>query len=572
MNFCRFFCCSAALAGLTLVATAASGHRLGHWGGKPAQATAKIGIFDLAALRAVPLDPEVIKRTESAGVITEYVRFTSVPGVRVLTVLTYPSKAKALPGILFAQRFGAIERPADAKSGFVGISVAPPVGNDDPKRMDSVGGPKYSIQASYRQLFNRDPQQSYLYHHVVALVRAMDYLETRPEINLAKTSVMGQDWTGMVVSLMHALDNRPGGYFVWQGAGFYADADGNSGDLPSRISREAYEMYGPGEYAQYGTQPIFVASPLNSDLSQLDATIEFVKNLKSPKVLAYAPNRQEVQTKRNEFNGSGMWQTYFMNRGKDAPSIGSGAVSAVNGKVRYSCTADGQTSAYLLVSYGKPGNWTGRNWHRIPMKANGAVVSADVPIYDAKVPFYAIAQIGTRAYGDRGNVPIFVEPAKLGVTSSNATYPHEIFTGSADDEIYLATYGYYDKGLLFDQPGPAGMKAATVPVYWDGMVRIKNVEPAFWRGATEVVVWLKGQGQKLKAPLNAYLAYESQNSLDRDQVNFTPVTLLKIGDTFPATWKQYRIPLKGVANLPAVDSIFFDTDFKPLQIAGLSWR
>lgn len=540
----------------------------------------KVGIFDMPTIRQTPLDPEVIKTDEKDGIVTEYVRYTSVPGVRALLMLSYKKGSKALPGILFASRFSAEPRVGDAKLGFCGVAVSPPTGNKDPKKLDSVGGPVYNAQASYRQLFNSDPNQSYLYHHVVALVRAMDYLETRPEINLGRTSVMGQDWTGMVVSLMHALDNRPGAYFVWQGAGFFSDAEGNSGDLPARISRDAYQMYSPGAYGQYGTQPIFMANPLNSDLSQLDAVIDFARSIKSIKVLAYAPNREEVQTARHEFDGSGMWQTYFLNHQGQPPTITDGAVEAKNGKIFYSCTATGQNGMDMLVSYGKPGNWTGRNWHRVPMHTVGKRIVGEVPIYDPTVPFYVIGQMSTRAgtWGERGNIPLYVDPSKMGIKVANAQYPHDILTGAPADEMYVATYPYYEKEhpaniLKMNQPGPTPtISSAYIPLYWDGMTRIKNVEPMFWKNAKEVSFWMKGDGKKLIAPVTVYFAYESRNSVDRDQQNYTAVDVLKPGEVFPATWKQYHIPLKGIGNLKGVDSLFFETSLKPLQIAALSWH
>jgi|GEM_PF-1328402 len=537
----------------------------------------KIGIFDLPAIRSVPLDPEVISHTENAGIVTETVRFTSVPGVRVLTILTYPAKAKGLPGVIFARRFGAEPRLADAKAGFVGVSVAPPVGNDDPKRMDSVGGPTYNIQASFRQLFSSDPNQSYLYHHIVALLRAIDYLETRPEINLAKTSAMGQDWTGMVVSVLHALDNRVGAYFVWQGAGFYADTEGNSGDLPARISRKAYEMYSPAAYAQFGSRPIYLASPLNSDLARLDAVIEFAKRLRSPKVLTYAPNREEVESDAKEFDGAGAWQTYLLSKFGQAPGISNGYVTVVNGKLKYACTATGQTGADLLISYGKPGDWTGRTWHRIPMKGFHGTLSAVLPVYDPKVPMYVLAQIRSKQFGSRGNVPQFIEPLKLGITTANAVYPHQIFTGAPQDALYVATSGVATYGL----PGPTRpsatgiptvLPAAKIPVYWDGMIRFLGIEPAFWKGGKELHFWLKGDGKASIEPLNLYLAYNSRNSLDRDQENYTTVPLVKAGEVFPAAWREFTVPLNKVGNVAQLDSLFFQTGLKPLQIAGISWR
>lgn len=108
-----------------------------------AQPQSKIGIFNFSALRSVSLEPEVLKKEEHNGIVTEYVRFTSVPGVRVLTILTYKRGLVGRPGVVCAQRFEAHPRPMDAAQGFVGIEVAPPKGNDDPRKLDSsVGGPK----------------------------------------------------------------------------------------------------------------------------------------------------------------------------------------------------------------------------------------------------------------------------------------------------------------------------------------------------------------------------------------------------------------------------------------------
>ncbi len=536
----------------------------------------KIGIFDLAAIRGVALDPEVLKRTESGGIVTEWVRFTSVPGVRVMTILTYPSGAKHLPGVLFARRFGAETRAVDAKAGFVGISVAPPIGNDDPRRMDSVGGPKYSIQASYRQLFSTDPNQSYIYHHVVALVRALDYLETRPEVNLAKTTVMGQEWTGMIVALLHALDNRPAAYFVWQGAGFYADEQGNSGDVPARISRQAYEMYSPAAYAEYGKKPIYLANPLNSDLSQFDSVFELTRHLRSAKVLSFAPNRQEVETANGEFEGAGAWQTYFLTHLGGAPKIWDGTISVVNGHIRYSCMAAGQTSAYLLVSYGKRGDWTGRTWHRFLLHHDRAALVANIPVYDPKTPFYVIGQISNKAFGARGNVPQYVEPLKIGVTHADSVYPHQVFAGISADELYVSTSG---KDAQYGLPGPSSgiaagpATAATLPVYWDGMIRIMDIEPAMWTGhPTELHIVLKGDGKSSVEPLNVYFAYESKNSVDQDQQNYSTWTLVRSGQRFAPEWHDFVVPLAKIQSLGQVDSLFFQTGLKPLQIAGIFWR
>lgn len=245
---------------------------------------------------------------------------------------------------------------------------------------------------------------------------------------MAKTVIVGQDESGWEVSLLHAMDDRPLAYMVWQGAGLYADEQGNSGDQASQMTRAEYEMYAPAAYAQYGSKPIYVANPLNSVISPFDALFEFANKLKSYKILVYAPIRQEVQSEHKEFEGSSPWLTHFLFPASGhIPSIKNGTISAVGGKLVYTCQANGQTGAFLLVSYGKPGNWQGRTWHRVPIKATGSTMSGIVPIYDPKVPLYVMAQLKTKGFGERGNPPIYVEPTKLGISQAYSTYPHLIF-------------------------------------------------------------------------------------------------------------------------------------------------
>src|SRR5471030_887644 len=67
----------------------------------------KIGIFDLKAIRSVPLDPETLSKTKQGDVNIEQVRFTSLPGVRIYAILTYKDGAHGAAGYVKVERFGA---------------------------------------------------------------------------------------------------------------------------------------------------------------------------------------------------------------------------------------------------------------------------------------------------------------------------------------------------------------------------------------------------------------------------------------------------------------------------------
>src|SRR5665213_3518803 len=115
-----------------------------------------IGIFDLKAIRSVPLDVETLSKTKQGDVNIEEIRFTSTPGVRVYAVITYKDGAKGAPGFEIVERFRVKPLIGEAERGFFGFAVSPPTGNTDPKRMDSVGGPIYRQPFSILDQFLED--------------------------------------------------------------------------------------------------------------------------------------------------------------------------------------------------------------------------------------------------------------------------------------------------------------------------------------------------------------------------------------------------------------------------------
>lgn len=525
----------------------------------------KIGIFDLDAIHAAPLEPETVARSVKDGIVTEAVRITSQPGVRPLIVLTYGVGVKGRPGLVIARRFGAEARVADAKMGFVGVSIAPPSGNGDPNKMDAVGGPQFDQQLGPRQYFTPNPHDSLLYHQVVALTRAVDYLATRPEVDLKQTAILGTEWPGVAVGLLHAIDNRPGAYFVWHGLGFYVDGEGKSGDMASKFTRQAYEMYSPAAYAGYGTQPIYFAGGLNGEMCPLDALMEWGRKLKSPHVFALSPNREITQTAKREFDGSSAWQRFYTKGTGIAPEIQEGNLEVADGKLRYACVAKGTTAVNALVSYGAEGNWFGRTWSRIPMKLTDGKYTADIPVYRRDLPVYVLAQGDTNGFGTIGNTPKAVSPTEVGVTTESE-FPHTLLSFRPADDLYIST-----GSALYGVAGPdAATPAARILPRWDGMVRLRNVQPILWKDAKEVSFWLQGNGTP--GPLNVYFGVESRDSIDTDTQNFTMLPLLKDGEVLGTTWRKFTISLDQVYDRDRVDSLFFATGGKPLVIAGLSWR
>lgn len=531
----------------------------------------KIGIFDLKAIHAVPLDAQVVKTTEADGIITEEIRYTSRPGVRVLACMSYPKGAKKLACNINIRNYGVESRAEDAKVGFVGVSVCAPSGNTDPNKRETVGGPPFKDQ------FMDDPETSWVYHHVVALTRMIDYLETRPEVDTSRMLVMGYSWSGWICSLFHAIDNRPAVYVSWHSAGYFADQNGISGDKPCMISRKHYEMYAPSAYAKYGTKPIFIASALTDYFSTLDGLIEFYGNLKCPKALSIAPNRYHASTGRNEYRGSSSWGWHWQGNGPKPPTVDPGQLSVKNGRLIYTFNVASTvplTNVEVMYTYGKPGHWVGRTWHRKTATKGGAnSYSCEIPLYDPITPLYAVAQVETKDMGASANLPQYIDPAQLGITASTAAYPNMLFNFEDKDDLYITTATAPDS-VAFINEAPEGKVAAKIKPFDDGTVHFLYIEPSFWKNARELRFYLKGDGKK--GPVDLYLVYDTAYYLDFERGNYTKITLVPESAIFEASWKEYVVPLKDVKNADQIDSLFFDVGTREaksdLLIDAIRWQ
>jgi dienelactone hydrolase len=529
------------------------------------QAPTKIGIFDLSEIRSVPMNAEVVSKTTRNGVVTEEIRFTSSPGIRCFAYLCYPAKGKKLPTNVTIRNYGAEARQDEAASGFASWSVCAPEGNTDATKKLTVGGP-HNLEA---EQFTENPKDSWVYHHVVAQLRGMDYLATRPEIDMKRVVVTGFSWSGYVGALLHALDNRPVCYVTWNSTGYFADPNGMSGNKRSRLSRKLYEMYAPSYYAPYGTQPIFIGNALTDYFATLDGAIEMYRRLKSPKRFVFAPNRYHADTSRKEYSSSGAYMWTFQGGGPVTPEVNEGQVVNEGGKLVYKFTIDSKekpTRAEVMYSVGPAGNWTGRTWHRKTATLSGKTYECELSVYDPGIPLYAVAQIETKSFQASANCPQYIEPSKLGIVSANATYPNMLLDFEDRSDLYFPV-----GEPTFVNDAASGKVAAQVKPYTDGTLHLANIEPFLWRGAKELRFWLKGDGRP--GPINLYLTRDTNYYLDKDNKNFVMLPIVPAGSTFKAGWQEFTIPLNQIPKWQQVDALYFEVPLgRTLTVDGVRWQ
>lgn len=508
--------------------------------------TGKIGIFDLDAIRSVPLDAAVTNHTEADGVATDEIRFTAMPGIRAFAYMSYPVGGRSLPTNVQVRNFGAETRRAEGASGFVGFSACAPQANQDPNAKLTLGGAKAT------EAFTDDPQKSWVYQHVVIQLRALDYLATRPEVDMTRVVVSGFSWSGFVSALLHALDNRPCAYVTWNSTGYFADVNGNSGDKPSRVTRKQYEMYCPSNYAQYGTQPIFIGNSITDYFATLDGAIEMYRKLQCPKQFVWAPNRYHADTSRKEYDAGGPWVWQYQGKGAKSPTVKEGAVEVRNGKLLYKYYidyADAPTRTEVLYSYGGPGHWIGRTWHRMPATLQGTDgYVAEIPVYDPSVPIYIAGQIEVKSPLDptkseaAGNCPQLFLPKEGGVTQPSATYPTMLMDFEDQSDLY------FGNGLpeFLSDGAPQGQYYASVEPFEDGTTHLMNIEPFLWPAtATELHFFLKGDGKP--GPVNLFLVRDSDYYLDKDRPSmWSEINIVKANQTFADGWHEFMIPLSKI--------------------------
>lgn len=536
--------------------------------GTPGIKNEKIGLYDLAAIHAIPLNAETISKTEDDGVVFEKVRFSSIDGIRVFAILSYAKGATKAPGIVSVNRFRAIPHRKEATQGYFVISVAPPDGNLDENKDDSLGGPRYQQPFSMDDQYVDNPKQSYIYQHTVALIRALDFVDTRPEVDMARTVVSGYSWPGLMVATLHGLDDRPAAYITWHGLGYYTDPSGKSGDANSLITRKQYEMYGAGMYAPLGKKPLYAAVALDDYFTKLDSVMEVYNHLTCEKAFSYAPNRHHHNTSRTEFTlDTPTWQSYWqgMFDTPKPPSIGEGKVTVQDGKLIYTATVDSKIPlawSEVLVSYGAPGSWMSRTWHSIPLIKTGDAYQAEIPVYDPEMPLYAIGQIDTDKDHATGNGPQLIDPKALGLTASNATYGNVLFDPSLKSDLYLRT-----GAPTWSDDSSDGKGSAIIALNDGSTVVFQNIEPKLWKGASELHLWLKGDGKP--GDFTAYMSYDGNYYLDKDVKNYTAFPLVATGETMANGWKEYTIPLQAVANLDRVGSLFLEPGEHTLQLGTI---
>lgn len=515
-------------------------------GGGVSSAPDKIKIFDLAAIRSIPLDPEILAVNEKGGTVVEELMYTGAEGVRVYAMLSYPKGARSLKTHLEILNVGAMSRDYTDQ---VHFSACNPTGNMAADGKQSVG-PK-----NFAQGFAADPKQSWTYNTVVALTRGIDYLLTRPEVDPKRIYATGYSWSGLFSAMLHAVDSRPVSYLSWAGCGFGAD-DRN-------MNQAALEAYSPSTYGRFGRAPILIEQPSNDFFSDMGACIQLLRTLECPFAVRLDVNQSHTSVPgRDPGPTRKLWFAATLDAAVALPLVRPVEARNASGKLTaaFSWTSPDLEAEYaeIAYSYGEPGHWKGRAWHLAKATLDGESAAAEIPIYEAgEIVLFGSVRFESGAW--LSGIPIVVSTESLGLR------PTAKFNGLLSD-FDGAGIEYFQNGAGIGYSGGAAQGAACVKFRLEARsggaatCMFRNVDGRFWRDFNALSLCMKGAHS---GTLRIYLvedigAYHWMHQKTLAKANLHALAVEGLAED----WRRFDFPFEdfGEMNFNRLDALVFELE------------
>lgn len=377
-------------------------------------------IFDVAALTSTPLNPRTMKSYERDGIVTEEIRYHSETDgdkdVDIFAYFSYPKGASRLPAFIWnpgglgqASR-GYTETPA--KRGFAVLCI------DFPQPGYRSTG-NYPINTGLE--VGPDPKTAPIYHGAVALLKAVSYLESRPEVDRDRIGMAGSSWGGFFTTLMVGVDPRlkAGSCFYGTGSLQLGNAwwDGVSRhrEAPSHAEKQRWsETLDPAWRLTNRKTPMAWFTTTNDAFYSMPALMKTVSLCGGPTHLTLVPNWDHAMPVAFHDSHLYVWLDVHLRGSPPLAKVSPVTVREDLGSLIASWTFQGTaTSADLIVSYGADGNWRGRFWHTLPAEIIGQKCVVKLPA--GTLPCYVSGAV-VNSDGIRSSTALArVEVASLGL-------------------------------------------------------------------------------------------------------------------------------------------------------------
>ncbi len=378
-------------------------------------------VFDVQAILAPPLEARVLTSREADGIVTEEVTFHSemdgAQRVDIFAFFSYPKGAQRLPAYVWNQgggsRADADVTIAGARRGYATLCIDLPMPG-----YRSTGG--YPIVDGLA--LPDDPRRAPIAHGAVALLRAVSFLASRPEVDPSRIGMVGSSWGGFFATLQAGLDPRLRAAASLFGSGRldlgnpWWDARGRK-PAPDAALRERWRTtLDPALRLSKAKVPIAWFSGTNDQFYWMPSLSRTFEEAAAPKHLALLPGWNHALDAALDAEVHA-WLAAQLKGGPALPEVGPLTVTSVAAghQVRFDARAGPEkplATAEILVSAGEAGHWASRCWTRVPATLAAGAAQATLPAsplplwisgsviddagFRASTPIATIAASGTR--------------------------------------------------------------------------------------------------------------------------------------------------------------------------------
>jgi dienelactone hydrolase len=386
-------------------------------------------IFDVESLSSTPLNAKTLKSTERDGIVTEEVRFHSETDggkdVEIFAYFSYPQGARRLPAFIWnpgglgQASMAFTETPA--RRGYAVLCIDFPMPG-----YRSTGN--YPINTGLE--LGADPKSAPIFHGVVALLKAVTYLQSRPEVDPNRIGMAGSSWGGFFTTLMIGIDPRlKAGSCLYGSGGLqlgnaWWDGDSRNGRPPVTAEYRARwaVTLDPAWRLPSKKTPIAWFTGTNDRFYPMPALMETVNRCGGPTHLTLLPNWDHALPPYIHDEHVYAWLDVHLQGKPGFATVSPVAARNEGGSLIARWDFEGDAvSADLIASYGDDGNWVGRYWQTLPAVMAGQTCSVKLPASSLPV-FISGAVVDAR--GLRSSTPLVrIEAANLGIKTS-VLVPH----------------------------------------------------------------------------------------------------------------------------------------------------
>ncbi|CAN5863505.1 hypothetical protein BH18ACI4_BH18ACI4_28730 [soil metagenome] len=350
-------------------------------------------VFDYNALISTPLNPRTLKTTENNGIVTEEVMFHSEKDgdkdIEIFALFSYPKDGKMLPAYVWNQ--GGLGQATThwtergAKRGYAVLCIDFPM-------------PGYRSTGDYPIVsgleLGDDPRKAPIYHGTVALLKAVSYLESRPEVDKNRIGMAGMSWGGFYTTLMVGLDPRLKvgssmfgtgslhlGNIWWDGQGWDTKRD--------KAFRERWrQTLDPAWRLQDRKVPLAWITGTNDWFYWMPALMQSYQMAAGRKHLSLLPNWDHSFT-GNFGTQTFAWLDVHLKGEPEFIKVTPLKVAKQGRNLIAQWNFSGPrkvVSANLMFSYGDWGNWTSRYWSTLKAEIKGNTCTVTLP--SSPLPYY----------------------------------------------------------------------------------------------------------------------------------------------------------------------------------------